>query len=82
MSCSNIIGFIHRKFGITISPGTVYAHLYTLERDGLITGHFVTKKYASVQKGYRITEKGKEIIKKATEQQSGIQNMVAKILKG
>jgi DNA-binding PadR family transcriptional regulator len=34
----DITEFIYKKFGVLISPGTVYAVLYSMERRGLIKG--------------------------------------------
>lgn len=43
----------HKKFNFSLSPGTVYATLYAMERRGLIEGHNDTKKTV-----FRLTEKG------------------------
>jgi DNA-binding PadR family transcriptional regulator len=43
----------HEKFGISLSPGTVYATMYSMERKGLICGHTSAKKTT-----YVLTEKG------------------------
>jgi DNA-binding PadR family transcriptional regulator len=47
----------HRKFEISLSPGTVYATLYAMERRGLITGHNDGKKTA-----FGLTKKGEEAL--------------------
>jgi len=44
MSGYDFIAFIHKKFRILMSPGTVYSVLYSLERDGLIKGIYTIKK--------------------------------------
>ena len=44
MSGYDAISFIHNKFGVLVSSGTVYSHLYALERDGLIKGDWSVKK--------------------------------------
>lgn len=38
MSGYDVISFIHNKFRLIVSSGTVYSLLYSLERNGLITG--------------------------------------------
>jgi DNA-binding PadR family transcriptional regulator len=43
----------HEKFGISLSPGTVYATMYNMERRGLICGHISAKKTT-----YILTDKG------------------------
>jgi DNA-binding PadR family transcriptional regulator len=43
----------HQKFDLSLSPGTVYATLYAMERRGLIQGHNDGKKTA-----FHLTEKG------------------------
>jgi DNA-binding PadR family transcriptional regulator len=60
MSGYDFIGFIHENFGLLISSGTVYAHMYSLERKELITSEYEVKKRV-----YSITEKGKEIFELA-----------------
>jgi DNA-binding PadR family transcriptional regulator len=43
----------HQKFDLSLSPGTVYATLYAMERRGLIQGHNDGKKTA-----FQLTDKG------------------------
>lgn len=47
----------HEKFGISLSPGTVYATMYSMERKGLIRGHSNAKKT-----NYFLTEKGEAVL--------------------
>lgn len=82
MSCDDIIKFIHRKFGVRVSPGTVYAHLYSLEQDRLLTGYFDTKKYAHAQRAYKITEEGEQRIGEIIKQQNVLLDTIAEILRG
>jgi DNA-binding PadR family transcriptional regulator len=56
MSGYDIVVFIHRKFHILISSGTVYSYLYLLERKGLVEGRFTSRK-----RRYRLTKRGKEV---------------------
>src|SRR5512138_1442026 len=47
----------HQKFDLTLSPGTVYATLYAMERRGLIEGHNDGKKTT-----FRLTDKGTAVL--------------------
>ena len=44
MSGYDVISYIHETFGVLLSSGTVYSHIYSMERDGLIKGDWDTKK--------------------------------------
>lgn len=39
LSGYDVIMFVHKKFGILLSSGTVYSVLYSMERNGLVRGH-------------------------------------------
>lgn len=82
LSCDDMIRFIHRKFGVKVSPGTVYAHLYSLEQDRFLTGYFDTKKHAHAQRAYKITEEGKQSISEIIKQQNVLMDAIAGILRG
>ena len=58
MSGYDLISIIHDKFRILLSAGTVYSHLYALERDGLIEVNSDDKKII-----YGMTEKGDQVLK-------------------
>jgi DNA-binding PadR family transcriptional regulator len=73
MSGYDAISVIHNKFGVLMSSGTVYSHLYSLERDGLIQGKWDIKKRV-----YDITEKGEQALE--TIAQSNME--LLSILKG
>lgn len=62
MSSYDAISFIHKNFGVLLSSGTIYSHIYSLERDGLVKGYFDEKKRI-----YDITEKGNEFLVEATK---------------
>jgi DNA-binding PadR family transcriptional regulator len=57
MSGYDVIEYIQTKFGVLLSSGTIYSHLYALERDGLIKGKLHKKKRV-----YELTEKGEETL--------------------
>ena len=75
LSGYDIIGLIHKRFGILLSSGTVYSLLYSMERNGLIKGVQNQRKRL-----YTLTEKGKQntkVITKANEEiQSFLRNML------
>jgi len=75
MSGYDVIGYIHNKFGVLISSGTVYAHLYALEREGLITGNNDTKK-----RKYKLTEKGEQTIDIAFKANIELLNKINRLL--
>jgi len=58
MSGYDIIEFIHKKFQMLVSSGTVYSILYSMERDGLIEGRWDQRKRV-----YALTNKGEETLK-------------------
>jgi len=55
MSGYDFITFIHKKFHILMSSGTVYSVLYALERNELIEGMWNKRKRV-----YKLTDKGEE----------------------
>jgi DNA-binding PadR family transcriptional regulator len=57
LSGYDILDLVHKKFGFLISPGTIYALLYSMERKGLVKGS-----YAQTKRVYALTEKGAEAI--------------------
>ena len=61
-----IMELVHSRFGFLMSPGTVYAFVYAMEREGLLKGELIGKK-----RTYTLTDKGKstiEIINKSKEE--------------
>jgi len=75
MSGYDIIGFIHNKFRLLVSSGTVYSLLYSMERDGLIKGRWNQRKRV-----YMLTEKGEETIKVILNANNEIQSLVRSLL--
>lgn len=57
LSGYDITGFVNNKFGGILSPGTVYATLYSMERRGVIVGSSDGRKTV-----YALTEKGDEVV--------------------
>jgi DNA-binding PadR family transcriptional regulator len=55
MSGYDLVFRLHNKYDLLVSPGTVYALLYSLERQGLIKGKMEDRKRV-----YEITNSGLE----------------------
>jgi DNA-binding PadR family transcriptional regulator len=55
MSGYDLVFRLHTKYDLLVSPGTVYALLYTLERQGLIKGKVEERKRV-----YELTDYGLE----------------------
>lgn len=64
----DIITFIHKRFNILPSSGTVYSTLYLLERDGLIKGGLTQGKRV-----YTLTDKGVNTIRTVLASRENIQ---------
>ena len=76
MSGYDAIAYVHDKFGVLISSGTVYAHLYALEREGLISGNNNEKK-----RNYELTEKGEQTLEMAFKANIELLNKINQLLK-
>jgi len=75
LSGYDIIGLIHKRFGILVSSGTVYSLLYSLERDGLIKGVWNQRKRV-----YILTEEGEKNTKVITNANEEIQSFLKNML--
>ena len=75
MSGYDLISVIHDKFRILLSAGTVYSHLYALERDGLIDVSSDNKKRI-----YEMTEKGNQVLKQMSPKNNDIIDTLRKDL--
>jgi DNA-binding PadR family transcriptional regulator len=76
MSGYDAIGYVHNKFGVLLSSGTIYAHLYALEREGLITSDNNVKKRA-----YKLTEEGEQILELAYNVNLKLLNTINRLLR-
>jgi len=76
MSGYDVISFIHNKFRLLVSSGTVYSLLYSLERNGLIEGNWNERKRV-----YRLTEKGTKTIETILSANDKIKNFITSLLK-
>ena len=75
LSGYDIIGLIHKRFGILVSSGTVYSLLYSMERNGLIKGVQNQRKRV-----YTLTEKGEQNTKIITKANKEIQSFLKNML--
>jgi len=76
MSGYDVIAFIHNKFRLLVSSGTVYSLLYSLERDGLISGSWNQRKRV-----YKLTGKGEETIRAIMNANDKIQYLMTSLLR-
>ncbi len=70
----DVMELVHQEFGVLISSGTVYAVLYSMERDGLIEGKATRSKRA-----YVLTTKGENKVKEISEVKANILDVLTKI---
>jgi DNA-binding PadR family transcriptional regulator len=75
MSGYDIIAYIHNKFGILVSSGTVYSLLYSMERDGLIRGIWAKRKRV-----YELSEKGEQNIEAILNANDKIKSLITNLL--
>jgi DNA-binding PadR family transcriptional regulator len=76
LSGYDVISFIHNKFQLLVSSGTVYSLLYSLERNGLIEGTWNERKRV-----YKLTEKGEKTIETILGANDKIKNFITSLLK-
>jgi len=76
LSGYDVIAFIHSKFSLLVSSGTVYSLLYSLERDDLIKGECAQRKRV-----YTLTEKGEATIKAILNANDKIRYLTTSLLK-
>lgn len=76
LSGYDVISFIHNKFHLLVSSGTVYSLLYSLERNGLIEGTWNERKRV-----YKLTEKGVKTIETIMCANDKIKNFITGLLK-
>ena len=76
LSGYDVISYIHNKFNLLVSSGTVYSLLYSLERNGLVEGVWEERKRV-----YKLTEKGEKTIDTLLTASDKIKGFMANILK-
>lgn len=75
MSGYDIISHIHKRFGILMSPGTVYNLMYSLERNGLIKGVQNQRKTVFI-----LTEQGEQRIKTIAKSNGRVEGFLRTML--
>jgi DNA-binding PadR family transcriptional regulator len=76
MSGYDVIGFVHDKYRLLISSGTVYSVMYSLERKGLISGVWTQRKRV-----YKLTEGGEKTIMEIINAKDPAALLVSSLLK-
>jgi DNA-binding PadR family transcriptional regulator len=76
LSGYDFISYIHNKFNLLVSSGTVYSLLYSLERNGLIEGVWEERKRV-----YKLTPKGEKTIDTLLRASDKIKGFMTNILK-
>jgi DNA-binding PadR family transcriptional regulator len=75
LSGYDVIAYIHNKYNILVSSGTIYSLMYSLERNGLVMGAWQEKK-----RTYKLTDKGKKTIEAILSAEGRIKIFVANVL--
>jgi DNA-binding PadR family transcriptional regulator len=76
LSGYDVISYIHNKFNLLISSGTIYSLLYSLERNDLVEGVWDERKRI-----YKLTEKGQKTIETILNASDKIKGFMANLLK-
>jgi DNA-binding PadR family transcriptional regulator len=76
LSGYDVISYIHNKFNLLVSSGTVYSLLYSLERNGLVERVWEERKRV-----YKLTQKGEKTINTLLESSDKIKVFMSNILK-
>ena len=76
LSGYDVISYIHNKFHLLVSSGTVYSLLYSLERNGLVEGTWNERK-----RTYKLTEKGQKTIETILNSNDKIKSFMTSLLK-
>jgi DNA-binding PadR family transcriptional regulator len=76
LSGYDVNSYIHNKFNLLVSSGTVYSLLYSLERNGLVEGVWDERKRI-----YRLTEKGEKTIETTLNVNEKIKGFMSSLLK-
>jgi DNA-binding PadR family transcriptional regulator len=74
LSGYDVIGLIHKKYNVLLSSGTIYSQLYSLEREGIISGVEDRRKRV-----FELTEKGEQTIEDIMRVNEQIQSLLKTI---
>ncbi|MCK4633918.1 PadR family transcriptional regulator [Candidatus Bathyarchaeota archaeon] len=75
LSGYDVISYVHDKFHLLVSSGTVYSLLYSMERKGLIEGKWTERKRV-----YKLTDKGERTIDSILNANDKIQLFLSQLL--
>ena len=70
----DLISYVHNKFDIMLSSGTVYSCLYALERDGLVKSEDTERRRV-----YTLTESGKETVRAFINAREKVQGLISNL---
>ncbi len=76
LSGYDIISYIHSKFRLLVSSGTIYSLLYSLERNELIEGVWKERK-----RTYQLTKKGENTISTVVTANESLRTFLTNFLK-
>ena len=76
LSGYDIISYVHNKFQLLVSSGTIYSLLYSLERNGLVDGVWNERK-----RTYHLTGKGERAINAMLNANGDIKAFIGSFLK-
>jgi DNA-binding PadR family transcriptional regulator len=72
----DVISYIHNKYQLLISSGTIYSLLYSLERSSLIEGIWNERK-----RTYQLTKRGQHVLETMLTVNPEIKNFACSFLK-
>jgi DNA-binding PadR family transcriptional regulator len=74
MSGYDVIKYLHKKFHMLPSPGTVYSILYSLERQNLIEG-----KMNQGKRVYKLANQGENLLNQICSTRNNIKSVLSSI---
>jgi DNA-binding PadR family transcriptional regulator len=77
LSGYDLISFVHNRFDILLSSGTVYSYLYSLERGGLIKSENTERRRV-----YTLTESGEETARAFLNSREKILGLISNLFAG
>jgi len=77
LSGYDVIKYIYAQFRFLPSSGTVYSHLYAMERAGLVCGV-----QENMRRVYRLTSKGLGVVREVERVNGSVQRFVARVFSG
>ena len=73
----DLISFVHNRFDILLSSGTVYSCLYSLEREGLVKSENTERRRV-----YTLTDSGKETARAFLNAREKILGLISNLFSG